>query len=400
MDIDIPDLSDIVGEEFSFRRKARAKPAVKDEHLAADLGNDTLPYVPPDILDQTEDNDYAPKPRGGQRKRRAPRPRKKKAEVSEQVSDEDPEPSTDVQAYFDGTAPATDEDGNEVYCICRRGDLGKWMIGCDGCDEWYHGSCVNVSVHDEELVDKFFCPRCQRNGEGTTMWKRKCRLKSCRKPALDAAKSVDEDTIMAGTDSVKHSKYCSHEHGVEYLRDKISEALISKAQIKSLLLATGTLRAFHAIGDVAPVAEGSLLPAESLRLESMARERDTINAALKNIDDRINCLNRMQERAMRINADLKARKEKEICGLDERLNLQDRDLDTLIQSDGFLQSLLNSSTDKLCTVVAKKCTRHAGWHQIKLDGMALEQDNLRRDMNRLRMEDKELRLAAQRRMAS
>jgi len=206
---------------------------------------------------------------------------------------------------------------------------------------------------------------------------------------------------MAGTEeakSVRHSKYCSHAHGLEYLREKVSEALITKAQIKSLIVATGSLAEFQSIGDVAPVAEGSITPSESRRLQDMAQERDQINVSMRHIDDRINCLNRMQEKALRINADLKAPKEKEICGLDERLNLQERDLDTLIQSSGFLDSLLSSSTDKMCTLLAKKCTRHAGWYSIKLDSLNLDQDNLRRDLTKLRTEDKEIRLAAQRRM--
>ena len=55
-----------------------------------------------------------------------------------------------------------DEDGgdeDEVYCICRRPDTGKWMIGCDGCDDWFHGQCVNVAEEDGRLLDKYYCER-------------------------------------------------------------------------------------------------------------------------------------------------------------------------------------------------------------------------------------------------
>ena len=31
------------------------------------------------------------------------------------------------------------------------------MIGCDGCEDWYHGECVNVKEADGDLIDKYYC---------------------------------------------------------------------------------------------------------------------------------------------------------------------------------------------------------------------------------------------------
>ena len=57
------------------------------------------------------------------------------------------------------------------------------MIACDGgCDEWFHGNCVNIRERDGELIDKYICPTCTKPGLLTT-WKRMCRRKDCRKPA-------------------------------------------------------------------------------------------------------------------------------------------------------------------------------------------------------------------------
>ena len=57
------------------------------------------------------------------------------------------------------------------------------MIACDGgCEEWYHGNCVNIRERDGELIDKYICPTCMNPGLHTT-WKRMCRRKDCRKPA-------------------------------------------------------------------------------------------------------------------------------------------------------------------------------------------------------------------------
>lgn len=46
------------------------------------------------------------------------------------------------------------------YCICRQPYEG-FMIGCDGCEDWYHGHCVGVSEEQANKVDKYLCLRCR-----------------------------------------------------------------------------------------------------------------------------------------------------------------------------------------------------------------------------------------------
>ena len=38
-----------------------------------------------------------------------------------------------------------EEDDQKEYCVCRKPYSGRFMIQCDFCDEWYHGSCVNIT---------------------------------------------------------------------------------------------------------------------------------------------------------------------------------------------------------------------------------------------------------------
>jgi hypothetical protein len=57
---------------------------------------------------------------------------------------------------------------SELHCLCRsRYEEGSDMICCDTCDEWYHPTCVGLTVKQyEDAKDpnwRFKCPQCCRN---------------------------------------------------------------------------------------------------------------------------------------------------------------------------------------------------------------------------------------------
>ncbi|KAG0724017.1 CXXC-type zinc finger protein 1 [Chionoecetes opilio] len=49
----------------------------------------------------------------------------------------------------------------QVYCVCRTADVTRFMIGCDKCEEWYHGDCINVTESEANKIRKFFCQKCR-----------------------------------------------------------------------------------------------------------------------------------------------------------------------------------------------------------------------------------------------
>merc|ERR1712150_119104 len=79
---------------------------------------------------------------------------------------------------------------DEVYCICRSSDVTRFMIGCDHCEEWYHGDCVNVNERDAKYIKKYYCKICTgKNSKLQIVYKSKYK-----------------DKEVAGTTSSNHYK--------------------------------------------------------------------------------------------------------------------------------------------------------------------------------------------------
>ncbi|KAI8511679.1 Lsd1/2 complex PHD finger containing protein Phf2 [Branchiostoma belcheri] len=55
------------------------------------------------------------------------------------------------------------DPGEPLYCICRQPyDVTRFMIECDVCENWFHGSCVGVEEHQAADIDKYHCPNCAK----------------------------------------------------------------------------------------------------------------------------------------------------------------------------------------------------------------------------------------------
>ncbi|XP_059156808.1 nucleosome-remodeling factor subunit BPTF-like isoform X2 [Physella acuta] len=50
----------------------------------------------------------------------------------------------------------------ELYCLCRTPyDENQFYIGCDRCQDWFHGYCVGISKHEADKIEVYVCPNCQ-----------------------------------------------------------------------------------------------------------------------------------------------------------------------------------------------------------------------------------------------
>jgi COMPASS component SPP1 len=259
----------------------------------------------------------------------------------------------------------------ELYCICRRPDSHTWMIGCDGgCEDWFHGACVNIKQDDGDLIDKYICmsiliydypdslrcpltvsgdpgPNCEKDGKGITTWKPMCRLHGCRKPARLSKKDL--------------SKYCSDAHGREFMlynaqrvkkrkRDDESSRESSRSPSRNPLagsagsaLNKGQLAAVTKsvkdVGDFRKLGEGVLSPPPTIspedgdrdgsgqamvynsddmkRLGEIATEKENLTMRKQGLKDRERFVQLVKDRAKKVAAELGM---KDICGFDSRLS--------------------------------------------------------------------------------
>ncbi|XP_034552090.1 histone lysine demethylase PHF8 [Notolabrus celidotus] len=61
-----------------------------------------------------------------------------------------------------------------VYCLCRLPyDVTRFMIECDICQDWFHGSCVGVEEDKAAEIDLYHCPNCQVSHGPSVMRKRR-----------------------------------------------------------------------------------------------------------------------------------------------------------------------------------------------------------------------------------
>ncbi|XP_030567260.1 CXXC-type zinc finger protein 1-like isoform X2 [Drosophila novamexicana] len=76
---------------------------------------------------------------------------------------------------------------DQAYCICRTSDCSRFMIGCDGCEEWYHGDCIGITEKEAKHIKQYYCRRCKKeNPELQTIF----RLVATERAAATAAAST------------------------------------------------------------------------------------------------------------------------------------------------------------------------------------------------------------------
>uniref|UniRef100_A0A1I7XKU4 Phosphomannomutase n=1 Tax=Heterorhabditis bacteriophora TaxID=37862 RepID=A0A1I7XKU4_HETBA len=90
-----------------------------------------------------------------------------KKEMDNPITDADMEKESreisNIKAEMEGQEQNSleqDSKGGTLYCVCRSSDASKFMIGCDGCGEWFHGDCVEIRKEDAKHIQLYHCSMC------------------------------------------------------------------------------------------------------------------------------------------------------------------------------------------------------------------------------------------------
>lgn len=104
----------------------------------------------------------------------------------------------------DDGSDADEESDHGPYCICRGPDDHRWMIGCDVCEDWFHGDCVNLDkTIGETLIQRYVCPNCTDGKRNMTRYKKTCSLEGCK-------------NVARVYNAAEPSVFCSDRHAEEW----------------------------------------------------------------------------------------------------------------------------------------------------------------------------------------
>ncbi|KAL4897176.1 hypothetical protein BDV59DRAFT_169951 [Aspergillus ambiguus] len=299
------------------------------------------------------------------------------------------------------TKEDSDDGENEIFCICRRPDNHTWMIGCDGdCEDWFHGKCVNIDPRDAELIEKYICPNCNAKGKGETTWKPICRLQGCRKPARFNKKP--------------QSKYCSEEHGREFMRSRTRllkkgqgddlgsrGGVLTAGELKAVVMGVSSAQEFRKLGEriVSPPPEEenpetgekaqkklgldsnvdglTYSPDEASKITELRTRRDELLHRKELLGVRDNFLNLVRQRSKAVLEKLKQSDPKgawkDICGFDSRLAWSDEEFDEWRLSESG-KNALETGTPEALASSWPEATDADG--DTIMDGAKTDEDNL------------------------
>ncbi|XP_070499195.1 death-inducer obliterator 1 isoform X2 [Chironomus tepperi] len=135
----------------------------------------------------------------------------------------------------------SEDDPDRLWCICKQPHNNRFMICCDKCEDWFHGTCVNVTKamgkDMEKKKIKWHCPNCKSNAGAVlkkdpnkkTLNQQKLTkfFSKHSKELTDEDIPKDNDSLMcavchkqpARTDSIYCSEDCIRNHATKHLDD-------------------------------------------------------------------------------------------------------------------------------------------------------------------------------------
>ncbi|XP_005188356.2 uncharacterized protein LOC101895968 [Musca domestica] len=128
--------------------------------------------------------------------------------IKRNVSRKSNKPKVDMGASDSGDED--DDDPNKLWCICRQPHNNRFMICCDVCEDWFHGTCVNITkamgLEMEQKGIDWTCPKCvkkieeQKQPKITDLFKKENSV-SVQPAAVTNTSAVDTTSIINAASS-------------------------------------------------------------------------------------------------------------------------------------------------------------------------------------------------------
>lgn len=133
------------------------------------------------------------------------------------------------------------------YCICRRPYAG-FMIGCDTCEEWYHGSCIGLSEARADRFNKYICIRC-------------CTARMYKASAASIASLIRKWTITKERKKARQVEAQKHQRKVRKETKDIEKLQEEIEKLEKWISSRDEIMTPQTVEDTSPDADGSKLSA-------------------------------------------------------------------------------------------------------------------------------------------
>lgn len=107
------------------------------------------------------------------------------------------------------------DDEGVIYCICRSSDCSRFMIGCDRCEEWYHGDCIGVTEKDAKNIKTFYCQFCKEKDPSLQVKFKKKKFKDIEYVPPSDRESRQKEKESARKKSSRRCGECVNCHKTE-----------------------------------------------------------------------------------------------------------------------------------------------------------------------------------------
>lgn len=139
----------------------------------------------------------------------------------------------------------SEDDPDRLWCICKQPHNNRFMICCDKCEDWFHGTCVHINKAQgkvmEEKNTKWLCPNCVTGGVVKKDTDKKRQLKLTKYFSKNLKESTDEDVPMtamcvvcskqpARTDSIYCSDECIQNQATKHLDEPPKTPIVGTPQ--------------------------------------------------------------------------------------------------------------------------------------------------------------------------